>query len=140
MEMTFELKAIVQEISVTEVIRTIKDMGAELIGGYAEMDSRYGKGAKYMGGSLIRLGSVYFLLLLDEKSSMPVLKQIDLGENIVAASEMAVTITGLLNGEKVLFKNKDDAIEWLTTMASDRKRKDLTVKAPDYIGSAFMYI
>lgn len=139
MGISMEVTVPMNDINAAEIVKMLSKMGAVTMGGYAVKDGRYIKGAKYEGGNLIKMGDMYFLVIWDADSGKVKLENIDFNDGYVLASAMPVAITGLTNGEKVLFACKDDAIEWLNTLKTSQIL-NLSVKEGDYHGSAVMYL
>lgn len=147
MDFSMAINVPMKEVNAGEIVQTIVRMGAANIGGYGIKDKRFIKGARYEGGNLVKMGELYFLIVWDEKNSKITLKHIEITDQHVMASEMPVVITTASNMkgsnlseiEKVMFACKEDAIEWLNT-----KQKveimNCSVTAPDYRGSALMYM
>lgn len=131
-----------KECNAEEFMEIIRRMGAEFIGGYGIKEGRYIKGAKYEGGNLVKIGELYFLIIVDNNNGNVRLENIVLTSAHVLTSKMPVVITGSsgsANGEKILFACKDDAIEWMSTLQTSQILK-LSVKDGDYYGSAVMYL
>ena len=134
---TVEVKIPVSEASTQEACDTLRKMGAKFIGGYGKRDTE-NNAADYIGGNLIQLGEMYFLLFCDSENSKLILNHIEITEEYVFAQTMQIKVTGLQGGKTKLFGNKDDAINWLARF-SDRDLREITVEEPKFFGSAMIY-
>lgn len=124
MKFTLELNFDVPQVDSKAIADVCAGINMEHIGAYAEVDGMHGKGAVLVGMNLVKIGGSYFDIV--PAGQTWILNHVEWKESYVCASTRPIEITGLLNGDIVLFKDKEDAVEWLSTM-KDRILKDLWV-------------
>lgn len=124
MKFTLELNFDVPQVDSKAIADVCASLNMEHTGAYAEVDGLYGKGAVVVGKNLVKIADCYFEIV--PAGQTWILNHVEWKENYVRASTRPIEISGLVNGDIVLFKEKEDAIEWLSTM-KDRILKDLWV-------------
>ena len=135
---TLEIVMPVPELSPQCVVKLIGDIGATSLGGYVELTSQYGKGAKFLG-SLIQIGSTKFTLIWNNEETKMKIFPVKWQTNYAMAEDFCVTVTGLTSGDTAMFKSVDDAKEWLSNLSSIEQLK-LNVKAPGFNDCAVMFL
>lgn len=133
-----EFAVSVKEMSPQEVVRVLNDLGAKILGSYAEKCSHFGKGYRYIG-NIIQMGSLYFTLRWNNEENKVLMNPVTLNDTCVPTAILPVTITGSQSGDTALFATREDAISWLKNMSSIEQLK-LSVKTADYNGPAVMFL
>lgn len=137
MEFTLELKFDIPQVDSKEIAKVCAGLDMEHVGAYAEVDSRYGKEAVVIGKYLVKIANAYFEIA--PAGQVWGLKHVEWKETYVRANTRPIEISGMRNGDIVLFEKKEDAVEWLATL-KDRELRDLWVNdSHGESGCAFFY-
>lgn len=138
MKFTLELNFDLPQVNSKEIAQVCASLDMKHIGAYAEVDDLYGKGAVVVGKYLVKIADSYFEIVPSGQTW--VLSHVEWKDTYVIARTRPIEISGMRNGNIVLFEKKEDAIEWLSTM-KDRELKDLWVNdSHGESGSAFSYM
>lgn len=132
----------VEEITAESVVDCVRKLGVKSSGGFAVCDpAEYGKGAKYVGNR-IELGVVSFTLTVegdDPGEQRLVLNPIEWTDDMVFDEDRPIEVTRGRNGDRILFRERKDAVEWLRRKSVAEQLR-YSVRTPDFSGAAIVYM
>lgn len=128
----------VTEVNKDTMVSTLRNLGVQSLGGFAEILPKYGKGARYLG-TLFKIGSIYCTLQIDIGKQHIAMNPIEWQQNYVMAVNMPIEVCGGNDGEKVLFPSEEEAVRWLKLFTAIEQLK-LSIKTSDYNGPVVMYL
>lgn len=124
MKFTLELNFDVPQVDSKAIADVCAGLNMVHMGAYAEVDGLHGKGAVVVGKYLVKIADSYFEIVPAGQTWG--LNHVEWKDTYVIANTRPIEITGLRNGDIVLFEKKEDAIEWLSTL-KDMELRDLWV-------------
>lgn len=135
---TLEIVMPVPELTAECIVKLINDIGATCLGGYAELDPKYGNGARFVG-SLIKIGHTLLTLRWSHEENTLRIYPVELQPNNFMADQFSVTVTGISCGDMAMFKTPKDARDWISTLSSIEQLK-LHVNTKNFDGPAIMFL